>query len=100
MSYGGEGGIVSLVAGKKFWMEARVRRDTVTDNELAMFIGLAEDGLCATNSLDINTGDCLVGKDWLGFDVVHANGNAINFIHGDGTGEIVIAGADVVTPTV
>ncbi len=99
MSYGGEGGIVSLVAGKKFWFEARVRRDTVTDDQLAMYIGLAEEGLTATNSLDINTGDLLVAKDWLGFHVDHGNANAIDFVHGDGTGEAVVAGADVVTPT-
>ncbi len=99
MSYGGEGGVVVPTAGKKFWFEARVNRDTVTDNQLAMYIGLAEEGLTATNSLDINTGDLLVAKDWLGFHVDHGNANAIDFVHGDGTGEAVVAGADVVTPT-
>ncbi len=99
MSYGGEGGVIVPTAGKKFWFEARVNRDTVTDNELAMYIGLAEEGLTATNSLDVNTGDLLVGKDWLGFHVDHGNANAIDFVHGDGTGEAVVAGADVVTPT-
>lgn len=99
MSYGGEGGVVAPTAGKKFWFEARVRRDTVSDNELAMFVGLAEEGLTATLSLDENSGDLLTGKDWLGFHADQGNGNAIDFVHGDGTGEAVVAGADVCTPT-
>lgn len=99
MSYGGEGGIVVPTAGKKFWFEARVQRDTVADNELAMFVGLAEEGLTATNSLDTNTADLLIAKDWLGFHVDNGDGNAIDFVHGDGAGEAIVAGADVVTPT-
>ena len=98
MSYGGEGGVVCPTAGKKFWFEARVRRDTITNNELAMFIGLAEEGLCATLSLDEDSGDLLTGKDWLGFHADHGNADAIDFVHGDGTGDAVVAGAGIAVP--
>ena len=98
MSYGGEGGVVAPTAGKKFWFEARVRRDTVTDNHLSMFIGLAEEGLTATLSLDEDSGALLAAKDWLGFHVDAADGNAIDFVHGDGAGEAVVAGAAVAVP--
>jgi len=67
-------------------------------DQLAMFIGLGEQGLCAADSLDDNTADLLVAKDWLGFHVDHANGDAIDFVHGDGAGEAVVAGAAVAVP--
>lgn len=98
MAYGHEGGVIKPTAGKKFWFEARVKRDTVSNNELAMFIGLAEEGLCAADSLDDDSGDLLVAKDWLGFHVDQADGDAIDFVHGDGTGEAVVAGAAVAVP--
>lgn len=98
VSYGGEGGVLAPTAGKKFWFEARVRRDTISDNELAMFIGLAEEGLTATLSLDENSGDLVIAKDWLGFHADHANGDAIDFVHGDGAGEAVVAGAAIAVP--
>jgi len=98
MAYGHDGGVVIPTAGKKFWFEARVRRDTITDNHLGMFIGLAEEGLCAADSLDANSADLLTGKDWLGFHVDLADGDAIDFVHGDGAGEAVVAGAAVAVP--
>lgn len=98
VAYGHDGGVVVPTAGKKFWFEARVRRDTITIDELAMFIGLAEEGLAAANSLDVATGDLLVGKDWLGFHADHANADAIDFVHGDGSGEAVVAGDGLVVP--
>jgi hypothetical protein len=99
LAYGHDGGVFALTASKKFWFECRVRRDTVTDDELAMFVGLAEEGLCAANSLDDNSGDLLVGKDWLGFHCDQADGNAIDFVHGDGAGEAVVKKAGIAVPT-
>lgn len=98
IAYGHDGGVVVPTAGKKFWFEARVRRSTVTNDQLAMFIGLGEQGLCAANSLDDDTADLLIAKDWLGFHVDHANGDAIDFVHGDGADEAVVAGAAVAVP--
>jgi hypothetical protein len=98
MAYGHDGGVIVPTAGKKFWFEARVRRDTVSDNELGMFIGLGEEGLCAADSLDVNSADLVAAKDWLGFHVDLANGDAIDFVHGDGVGEAVVAGAAVAVP--
>jgi hypothetical protein len=99
VAYGHDGGVIVPTVGKKFWFEARVRRDTVSDNTLAMFIGLAEEGLAAVNSLDVDSGDLVTGKDWLGFHSDQADGNAIDFVHGDGTGEAVVKKAGIVVPT-
>ena len=98
VAYGHDGGVVVPTAGKKFWFEARVRRDSVDNHQLSMFIGLAEEGLAAANSLDVDTGTPVIDKDWIGFHVDADDGNAIDFVHGDGTGEAIVAGAGVAVP--
>jgi hypothetical protein len=99
MAYGHNGGVMKLTANKKFWFEARVSRDTVADNELAFFVGLAEEGLCAADSLDVDTGEFVTGKDVLGFLQKLDDGNAIDLIHGDGTGEVVEKAVGIAVPT-
>jgi len=98
MGYGHDGGVVVPTAGKKFWFEARVMRDSVTDNHMGMFIGLAEEGLVAADTLDVDSADLVAAKDWIGFHVDLANADAIDFVHGDGAGEAVVAGAGICVP--
>ena len=99
MAYGHNGGVMKLVAGKKFWFECRVSRDTVSDDELGFFVGFAEEGLCGADSLDDNTAECLINKDWLGFLQKLDDGNSIDLVHGDGAGEVVEKKAGIAIPT-
>lgn len=99
MAFGQFCGPFVLTAGKKFWFEARVRKDAVDNDFLGMFIGFAEQGLCAADSLDVATAECLTAKDWLGFLNKLDDGNAIDFVHGDGAGEVVEKKAGICVPT-
>lgn len=78
--------VVSDTAGaeKKLAFEARVARTTITNNDIAMFIGLAWDNgstesvartLCLTDD-DANLG----AFSYIGFHVDQADGDAIDFV--------------------
>ena len=99
MAFGHDGGIMKLASGKKFWFECRVRKDTVDDNELGFFIGFAQEGLCAADTLDVDTAEFVAAKDVLGFLNKLDDGNAIDFVHGDGVGEVAEKKAGICVPT-
>lgn len=55
------------------WFEARFYVDSVADDDLAIFLGLAEAGTAVDNWKVDDTG-VMVNKNWIGFDSVHTNG--------------------------
>jgi len=71
---GNEGGMVAIDAtgSGRIAFEARLKIDTVADDDLAFFIGLAEEGLAAQNTLLDNSGE-LADKDFVGFRSKHVN---------------------------
>jgi len=75
-------GKISDTAGSNFLtaFECRVKKSSIADNGGAMFVGLAEVGLAADNTKADNTG-VLADKDYIGFDSVQADGDAINFVY-------------------
>lgn len=75
-------GAISDAAGSAFMtaFEIRCKKSSVADNVTAMFAGLAEEGLAAADTKVDNTG-VLADKDLIGFDNVHADGDAVNFVY-------------------
>lgn len=71
---------ISDTAGADFklWFEARLKKAAITDNSLAFFVGLSEEGLAAADTLVDNTG-VMADKDYIGFDVEHDAGEELNF---------------------
>lgn len=60
--------------------ECRVKFSAITDDTLCAFIGLAEEGLIAADT-KVDTTGVLASKDLIGFDVVAADGDALNFVY-------------------
>jgi len=74
--------LISDTAGseKKLWFEARIKKASVADNALALFVGLSEEGLAAANTLVDDTGE-VASKDLIGFQTLHADGDALVFCY-------------------
>lgn len=93
-------GMISDTAGsdKLTGFSARVRPNFVADNEMAWFVGLTEEGLAAADTKADNTG-VLADKDFIGFDVVQANGDALNVVYrkSGGAQQTVISGVQALT---
>jgi len=64
----------------KVWFECKWRPSSVTDNAAGYLIGLAEEGSGGANLQTDNTG-VVADKDFVGFSVVQADGNALTGIH-------------------
>lgn len=60
--------------------ECRIKKASIADNALAVFVGLAEEGLAAADTLVDNTG-ALADKDFIGFSTLHAAGETVAFVH-------------------
>lgn len=75
-------GAISDTAGSDFLtvFECRIKKGSIADNVSAIFCGLAEEGCAAADSKADNTG-VLADKDYIGFDTVHADGDAMNFVY-------------------
>lgn len=74
--------VISDTAGADFelWFEARFRSVTsVADNGVSIFLGLAEEGLTAADSLVDDTGALKTTADFIGFHNLHADGDAMEF---------------------
>lgn len=83
------------------WFECRWKSVTgVADNTLGMFIGLGGPGLAATGTLVDNTGGPIATSPFIGFNVLHANGDALRFIYQEASDTLVIPIADMTAPTV
>ena len=70
-------GVISDTVGSdlKLWFECRIRL-TQIGNTYDMFVGLAEEGLAAADT--VTDAGAMADKDFLGFNVLEADGDAIN----------------------
>ena len=77
---GNQGGMVAIGAtgSGRIAFEARLKSDTVAADDLAFFIGLAEEGLAAQNTLLDNSGE-LADKDFVGFRAKHDANSELDF---------------------
>ena len=73
-------GVISNTAGddKPLWFGARIRKAAVADNESGTFIGLAEEGLAAADT--ITDGGALADKDFIGFFQPETDGDGVDFV--------------------
>lgn len=74
--------------------ETRFRVESITANQMGLFLGLAEGGLCSANGvLDTNT-SAMVDKDYIGFHCDQAAPSALDFVYNKAgtTARIPIAG--------
>lgn len=96
----GNGGLVKITKGdgKKVWFEARFKFDDIT-NSSGLFVGLAEAGLAAIDTIADATMD-LASKDYIGFrvedgtqaglDAVHRKNGAAEQVVKDGAHTLVV----------
>jgi hypothetical protein len=62
----GSAGQVVFETGKRTWFEARVKVSTVAADDIGVFCGFGEEGLCVTVGV-IGADDALTSKDLVGF---------------------------------
>lgn len=79
-------GMFKFSAGKKLWMEARVKVDNVTDAKQNLFCGFAEEALMATGELIAVAGGATADKDYVAFRQDEADGDAWQTHHNIATG--------------
>lgn len=66
---------------RKLWMDFRWKKSSVTDNQCAAFIGLAEEGRAINNGLMTDdTGVPISTIDVVGFSVLQDNGEELDFV--------------------
>ena len=71
-------------AAKKFWFEARVKVNTITDGDIGMFVGLAQPGE-AKDAGGAFGGDAaaLADVDYVGFAVLEGDGDALLWVYNE-----------------
>lgn len=79
---GGNTGTLAIISdtaadARQLWFECRIKKSSVADNALAIFVGLAEEGLAAADTL-VDTTGALADKDFFGFRVMHDNGEELD----------------------
>ena len=77
---GNSGGMVAIDAtgAGRIAFECRIKKASIADNALSFFVGLAEEGLAAANTLVDDTG-ALASKDMIGFSTLHDAGEELDF---------------------
>lgn len=78
--------IIGNTAGTAFklWFEGRIRKSSITDNQAAFFLGLAQAGTAADNGLlEDDTGDVVNSISVIGFRVKNDNGEELDFVYQD-----------------
>lgn len=76
------------------WFEARIRLPVVTD--FGLFVGLAEEGLAAANTLIDDTGE-IASKDMVGFRVLTATPTQLDAVYRTAGGSVVVHDSAVQT---
>lgn len=78
--------------------EARVKKAAITANSSAFFIGLAEEGLAAADTLINDTG-ALADKDFVGFQLLHDSGAGVDAVWRKAGGAVTnpTSGTDIAT---
>jgi hypothetical protein len=80
-------GVISDTAAdaKLMIFEARVRYNKVANNEMASFVGLSEEGCAVANTMTDDDGVLVTTKDFIGFHVLQADGDALLFRYQKGS---------------
>jgi len=75
-------GLVKVTSGdqKKMWFEARVKLSTITDGDLAAFIGLTEEGQAADGK-PLGAAGAIGDIDHIGFSVKEDDGDALELAY-------------------
>jgi hypothetical protein len=83
-------GVISDTAAdaKLLIFEARVRYNKVANNEMASFVGLSEEGCAVANSMTDDDGVLATTKDFIGFHVAQADGDALTFKYQKGSAAV------------
>lgn len=92
-------GMFKFASGKKFWMEARVKVDNVTDAKQNLFLGFMEEARMATGELIAVAGGATADVDYVAFRQDEADGDAWQTHHNVASGghSTVSATAGVIT---
>lgn len=93
MSTGGNAGCMGIISDAtadkaKLWFEARVRKASIADEGMSMFIGMSAEGLTAADVLVDDTGE-LMDADFVGFHNLLADGDSVDFCWEKAGGAIV-----------
>jgi hypothetical protein len=90
-------GQLVVSAGMKLWFSVRLKTVNITDSKYGLFVGLAEEGLCATTAV-IGADGALTDKDYIGFHRLEADGDKFDIVYNTaGGGGQVVHLADAVT---
>lgn len=93
-------GQVTFEAGKKTWMEARVKINSVTDAKNDIFCGFASEGLASANALISNAG-AVNDVDEIAFVLLEADGDKWQTSYNtSGGGGVTALSATAATPTI
>lgn len=104
---GGNTGTLAVISDtsgedRKLWFECRIKKASVSDNACAYFVGLAEEGLAGADTLVNDTGVLKTTADFIGFRVLHDNGEEIDFVYQKASQtpvEVIAAAASMVADT-
>lgn len=74
--------VISDSDARELWYEISLKKSVVTDNSMAFFAGLTEEGMAtATDTLLTTDSAALKDKDFIGFHVDQADGDSIDFVY-------------------
>lgn len=77
----GVAGVITANSGNELWFEARIKVNHIDNTHCGMMIGLAEEGL-ATTAAGIPAACATIEVvDFVGFELLSGDGDAINAIH-------------------
>lgn len=98
---GGNTGVMGMISNtaaqaKYMAFECRMKKASIADNALSFFIGMAEEGLAAADTLVNDTGE-VASKDLIGFQCLAAAGETVAAIHRKAGGAKVSTIADMET---
>ncbi len=77
--------VISSTSAYDLWFEARVKKESITDEHLAFFIGLGEESFAADTAMSDDEAD-LISKDLIGFHCDLSDGDALDIVYGKATG--------------
>lgn len=89
-----QAGMFKFAAGKKLWLEARIKVDNVTDAKQNLFFGFMEEARMATGELIAVAGGATADVDYVAFRQDEADGDAFQTHYNTtGGGHTVLAAA-------
>ena len=75
-------GLLKITSGQQtgFWFEARVKVSTITTGDIAMFVGLTQEGQAGSGT-PLGALGVIGDIDHLGFNIKEDDGNAVDLVH-------------------